>query len=133
TGAYTVSYTGATLAPGQSATVVVGSTDAAGGADNAEAGTDYTALATTTLTFTGGGATSQTVAISTISDTIVEGTEDFAITIGGQSAGSVATSQATTEIVDAVDPTYPAWSIVGSDTVGEGGSATYSVFYTGVS
>src|SRR5690606_31200824 len=124
-GQYTVSYTGATLAPGQSATVVVGSANAAGGADNATSGSDYTAL-TTTLTFTGGGATSQTVAVSTINDTIVEATEDFAVTIGGQSAGSVSTSQATTNIVDN-DASLLNWSITGSSQVTEGSAGQYTV------
>src|SRR5690606_36095718 len=58
TASYTVSYTGASLAPGITATVVLGSTDG-----TADAGSDYTALATT-LTFTGGGATARTVAVS---------------------------------------------------------------------
>src|SRR5690606_22790179 len=128
-GQYTVSYTGATLAPGQSATVVVGSASTAGGADNATSGSAYTAL-TTTLTFTGGGATSQTVRVSTIDDTIIEGTEDFAVTIGGQSAGSISTSQATTNIVDN-DASLLNWSITGSTQVTEGSAGAYTVSYTG--
>ena len=53
-----------------------------------------------TLTFTGGGATSKTVAVSTIDDTIVEGTEDYTVTLSGQSVGDLGTSQANTAIVD---------------------------------
>ena len=64
---------------------------------DAPSGTDYTALGTT-LTFTGGGPNSQTVAVSTINDTVVEGTEDYAVTIGGQTAGTISTSQANTII-----------------------------------
>ena len=81
-------------------TIVVGSN---GGfdsnLDDAQSGTDYTALGTM-LTFTGGGPNSQTVAVSTIDDTMVEGTEDYAVTIGGQTAGTIATSQADTVIID---------------------------------
>ncbi|MDZ4735807.1 MAG: hypothetical protein SGJ07_05605, partial [Rhodospirillaceae bacterium] len=70
---YTVSYTGVTLSPGQMVTISV----ATGGGfdsnpDDATPGSDYTTLGTV-LTFTGGGPTSQTVAVSTIDDTIVEG------------------------------------------------------------
>src|SRR5690606_30780941 len=66
---YTVSYTGAILAPGQTMTILVGSNGGYDGSLNdAGAGTDYTALGTT-LTFTGGGATAQTVSVATIDDT----------------------------------------------------------------
>lgn len=98
-GTYTVGYTGATLATGQTATITVATADLAGGETNATAGSDYTALSTV-LTFTGGGVTQKTVAVSTIDDTDIEGTEDFRVTIGGQSSGSLATSQANTIIVD---------------------------------
>src|SRR5690606_26189654 len=119
----------ASLAPGQSATIVVGSANAPGGADNATSGSDYTAL-TTTLTFTGGGATSQTVSVSTINDTIVEGTEDFAVTIGDQSVGNIVTSQAATNIIDDNAASLN-WSITGSSQVTEGSTGQYTVSYTG--
>jgi hypothetical protein len=98
-GTYTVGYTGVTLAPGQEATIVAATATGALTWTDATAGSDYTALSTT-LTFTGGGATEKTVAVSTIDDTDVEGTEDFRVTIGGQSIGALATSQANTIIVD---------------------------------
>ena len=80
-----MSYTGATLAPGVM-TIVVGSNGGFDGdLDDAQPGRDYTSLGTT-LTFTAGSRTSQTVAVSTIEDTVVEGTEDYAVTIGGQTA-----------------------------------------------
>ena len=120
TGTYTVSYTGATLAPGQTATITVGSTDLAGGDPNATGGTDYTSLSTV-LTFTGGGATSHTVAVSTIQDTILEGTEDYAVTIGSPSMGSVTTSQADTDIIDN-DASNLNWSVTGWFFVWKGGT-----------
>ena len=94
-----MSYTGATLAPGQVTTIIVGSN---GGFDRQiwtmrSPGRDYTSLGTT-LTFTAGGPNSQTVAVSTIHDTVVEGTEDYTVTIGGQTAGTISTSQANTII-----------------------------------
>ena len=112
-------------------TIVVGSN---GGfdsnLDDAQSGTDYTALGTT-LTFTGGGPNSQTVAVSTIDDTVVEGSEDYTVTIGGQTAGTIATSQANTVITDDGDSSLLSWTIVGSSTVSEGGTANYTVSYTG--
>ena len=98
-GTYTVGYTGATLAPGQQATVTVATASGALSWPDASAGSDYTALSTV-LTFTGGGVTATTVAVSTIDDTDVEGTEDFRVTIGGVSGGSLAVSQANTAIAD---------------------------------
>lgn len=104
-GTYTVGYTGATLAPGQQATVTVATASGALSWPDASAGSDYTALSTV-LTFTGGGATAKTVAVSTIDDTDVEGTEDFRVTIGGVSGGSLAVSQANTAIADGDDAAY---------------------------
>jgi hypothetical protein len=97
-GTFTVGYAGATLAPGQQATVTVGSASSALSWPDADAGSDYTALSTV-LTFTGGGMIEKTVSVSSIDDTEVEGTEDFRVTIGGQSAGTLGTSQANTLIV----------------------------------
>jgi hypothetical protein len=129
-GTYTVSYTGVTLAPGQTATITVASSDLTTGDPNATSGTDYTALSTI-LTFTAGSGTSQTVAVSTIQDTILEGTEDYRVTIGGQSVGNIATSQADSGIVDN-DASNLNWSVTGSSSVNEGSAGSYTVAYTGV-
>src|SRR5690606_22255760 len=96
------------------------------------AGTDYTALGTT-LTFTGGGATAQTVSVATIDDTVVEGSEDYTVTIASPTAGTVATSQANTVIADDGDSTLLSWTIAGDSSVEEGGTASYTVSYTGAS
>ncbi|MDZ4735683.1 MAG: Calx-beta domain-containing protein, partial [Rhodospirillaceae bacterium] len=127
---YTVSYTGASLAPGQTMTISVATS---GGYDSslndAAAGSDYTALGTV-LTFTGGSATSQTVAVSTIDDTVVEGSEDYSVTIDDQSVGTIGTSQSNTVITDD-DETNVTWNITGSSQVNEGDTAQYTVSYTG--
>ncbi|MEX0807473.1 MAG: Calx-beta domain-containing protein, partial [Dongiaceae bacterium] len=134
---YTVSYTGAALAPGQTVTISVATS---GGFDSslsdAAAGSDYTALGTV-LTFTGGGATAQTVAVSTIDDTVVEGSEDYTVTLAGQSAGSLGTSQANTIIDDDDDSTVFSlliWNVTGSSVVTEGEApGQYTVSYAGAS
>ncbi|MEX0808052.1 MAG: Calx-beta domain-containing protein, partial [Dongiaceae bacterium] len=101
TAGYTVSYTGATLAVGQTVTISVATGGGFDGSsvNDATAGSDYTVLGTV-LTFTGGGSTAQTVAVSTIDDTIVEGDEDFSVTLSGAGAGTIVTSQANTVIED---------------------------------
>ncbi len=98
---------------------------AAGSVDN------YRIMVLVALAFIGGGATSQTVAVSTIEDTILEGTEDFAVTIDGESVGNVTTSQVDTDILDN-DASNLNWSISGTSEVTEGGSGVYTVSYTGV-
>ncbi|QEX18958.1 hypothetical protein FRZ44_42700 [Hypericibacter terrae] len=129
-GAYTVSYTGATLAVGQTATVTVATETAAGGAPDATAGVDYTSL-TQVLTFTGGGATAQTVAVHTQDDTQVEGTEDYQVQISGQGSGTIAQPTATTNLVDN-DASNLQWTITGTTQLAEGADGTYTVSYTGV-
>ncbi|MEX1108824.1 MAG: Calx-beta domain-containing protein, partial [Dongiaceae bacterium] len=131
---YTVSYTGAALAPGQTVTISVAT---AGGFDSslndAEGGTDYTSLGTV-LTFTGGGATAHTVVVSTIDDTVVEGSEDYTVTISNPETGTLGTSQANTIIDDDGDSSLLVWNVTGSSLVTEGGAAgAYTVSYTGAS
>lgn len=122
---YTVSYTGLALGPGATETIVVASANG-----TATSGADYTAL-TATMTFTGGGATAKTAAVTIIEDTIVEGTEDFIVTIASPSDGSIAVSQVNTLIVDE-DATNLQWSVTGPTSIDEGDSGTYTVSYTGV-
>jgi len=121
---YTVSYANS-LAPGQSATIGVAS--AAGTASD---GADYTGIATT-LTFTAGGATAKTLAATVIEDTIIEGTEDFAVTLAGQSIGTIGASRVNTMIVDE-DATNLQWSVSGPTAIDEGDAGGYTVSYTGV-
>jgi Ca2+-binding RTX toxin-like protein/uncharacterized protein YegL len=96
---YTVSYTGGVLAPGQTATISVATgagTNA--GTSDATAPSDFTALGTV-LTFVG-GETSKTVSVQTIDDTLIEGTEDYSVQLSNQSAGTIGTGTAPTNIID---------------------------------
>lgn len=89
---YTISYADVALvAP---ATIAVATVDGA-----AQAGVAYTALSTV-LTFTQGGVTQKTLAVLTIEDTAVEGTEDFTVTISAQSVGTIDAGEVSTDIVD---------------------------------
>ncbi|MEX2298161.1 MAG: Calx-beta domain-containing protein, partial [Dongiaceae bacterium] len=128
---YSVSYTGATLTAGQTATITVATgNNNTSTFPNAIAGADYTAVSTV-LTFTSGTGTQRTIAVSTIQDTIVETTEDYLVTISGQSTGTVAASQANGTIVDN-DATSLQWNITGTASLNEGATGSYSVSYTGV-
>ncbi|QEX17035.1 hypothetical protein FRZ44_23310 [Hypericibacter terrae] len=129
-GTYTVSYTGATLGAGQTATITVATGVATGGESDASAGTDYTSI-NQVLTFTA-GQTAQTVAVHTTQDTIVEGTEDYQVQISGQSSGTITQPTTTTNIVDD-DATKLNWSITGTTQLTEGADGTYTVSYTGAS
>ena len=121
---YTVSYGGA-LAPDATITIEVGSADG-----SAVASADYTGVATT-LTFTDGGTTARTVAVSIIEDTLVEGTQDFTVAISGASEGEIGTSQVATAIVDD-DASSLQWTIAGPTSLDEGDEGTYTVSYSGV-
>ena len=126
---YTVTYTGGTLAPGQSATITVSTGDGHQPQyPDATSGADYDALSTV-LTFTGGGATFQTVSVEILGDTIVEGTEDYSVNLSGQSHGTIVDPTQDTDIVD--ETTGPFWNIEGQSTVAEGDNAVYTVSYNG--
>ena len=120
---YTVSYTGATLADGQTATVTVQTHEggAQEGPDKDFGGVD------TVLTFTGGDVTSQTIAVGTFSDTLVESSEDYSVDLISD-VGTTG-SGVTTEILDPPPPMV--WTLSGDSGVTEGSSATYIVSYTG--
>ncbi|MBI3343649.1 MAG: type I secretion C-terminal target domain-containing protein, partial [Gammaproteobacteria bacterium] len=94
TATYNISYTG-TLAAGQTATVNYGTVNG-----TALAGSDYTANSGT-LTFTGGGPTSQPVTVVTIDDNLAEATENFQVNLSGASANAlIGTGSANTTILD---------------------------------
>ncbi len=128
---FTVSYTGDTLAPGQTATIHVATgpgftgtfTDATPGSDYDPVGID--------LTFTGGQPTTLTVGVTTIDDTIVEGPEDYTLVLSAPSQGTIVHSPDDDVIVDNNDASNLHWSIVADSTVTEGSTATYTVGYTG--
>src|SRR5690606_9593267 len=85
------------------------------------------------LTFTAGTGTTRTFSVSVVNDATAEGREDYSVTIGNVSTGQIGFSHADTEIqVDGADgQPAPIWSIAGSSAVGEGGTAIYTVAYTG--
>jgi hypothetical protein len=127
---FTVSYTGDTLAPGQTATVHVatgpGFTTTF---PDATAGSDYTPVGFD-LTFTGGQPTALTVGVTTIDDTIVEPNEDYTLVLSSPSTGTIVHSPGDGVIIDN-DASNLHWSITADTTVTEGQTATYTVGYTG--
>ena len=124
---YTVSYNGATLENGQTAIITVATGTAGGGSPDATADTDYSSL-TTVLTFTA-GQTAQTVSVETITDTAIEGTEDYQVEISNPDKGFVSQPTVTTDILD--NGASPQWSITGTTQLNEGEFGTYTVSYTG--
>ncbi len=74
----------------------------------AVAGSDYTAVAGTTLSFTGGGAATQDASVSVSGDTVVEPDETFTITLSNAVGAVIADGQATITITnDDVAPPVP--------------------------
>src|SRR5690606_40515174 len=72
------------------------------------------------------------LSVSIFSDTILEGPEDYTVTIDSPGSGTVATSQTNTVITDDDSATVPVWTIVGTSAVIEGEApALYTVSYTG--
>src|SRR5439155_1556336 len=92
---YTVSYTGATLAPGQTALITIQTNSG-----TATESTDFDSRDNTVLTFTGGGGTSQTLSVQTTQDTLVEGTENYNVAMANPTKGTLGTSTASTNIID---------------------------------
>ncbi|MFP8967162.1 immunoglobulin-like domain-containing protein [Pokkaliibacter sp. CJK22405] len=98
-------------------------------------GTDYTSVASVTIA---AGSTSVDFDIATIDDNIAENCENFTVTLGNISAGSItaisagADDSVTTKILDESVPTDPddqtaLVSIAGPDQITEGESGTFTV------
>jgi len=127
---FTVSYTGDTLAPGQTATIHVATGPGFTGAfADATPGADYNTVGID-LTFTGGQPPSLTVGVTTIDDTVVEVPEDYTLVLSAPSTGTIIHSPGNGVILDN-DGSNLHWSIVADSTVTEGSAATYTVGYTG--
>ena len=98
----------------------------------ASAGSDYTAVASGTVTFAALSTASQTVTVPTLGDALVEGEETFTVTLTGSAlpAGvSLATATATATITD--DDALSVSVSADAGTVVEGGDATFTVEVTG--
>jgi len=118
---YTVTRTGATGA----ATI-----DFSTGGGSATAGSDYTAIASQTLTFAA-GETSKTVQVAITNDTEAEGNETVGASISGASTGAISTGTATATILD---NEQSIWSVDSAGPVNEAsGFLTFTVTRTGAS
>ncbi|MGE4011160.1 MAG: Calx-beta domain-containing protein, partial [Alphaproteobacteria bacterium] len=146
--AYNVSYSGVTLAAGQTVSINLAASlpGGAGGASNADFLqaflTDVQAainvlpapqrptLVGSTLTFGSTSNTSLTFTLNTADDNVFEGPENYTISINTPSSGSIANNSVATTIVDN-DGANIQWTLTGDQTVIEGGSAGYSVGFGG--
>ena len=114
-------------------TVIVGyATSNETGAGHATAGTDYTAVSDTLLTFTSGESLTQTIAVTTDDDTFNEPTEKFTVTLTGQDLPdlvSIGTSSAQGTITDNDGLTAAVTAVATS--VDEGETAEFTVTLIG--
>ncbi len=98
----------------------------ADGGGTATSGTDYTAITSSTLTFTA-GQTSRTIDVSVIGDTIDESDETVVVKLSSPSNATIATSTGTGTITD--DDDAPSLSI-NSPSVTEGDSGSKPLRFT---
>jgi len=100
--------------------------DAATANGSATAGSDYAAVATTTLTFDP-GETSQQFTVNVSGDTTLEGTETFFVDLGNPSGATIADDQGTGTITE--DDGVPSISI-DDVTLNEGDAGTTAFVFT---
>ncbi|MCP5380346.1 MAG: hypothetical protein H6915_08985 [Novosphingobium sp.] len=93
----------------------------------ASAGSDYTATSTQMLTFLASDS-SKTIAIPTTDDLLIENTENFTVTLSGNSAGSAIGQATGTVTINDNDATSFA---ISDASVTEGGNLVYTVTKTG--
>ena len=140
---FTVSYTGATLAEGNTVSITLafgaGATEAADFPDSFLQDIDDAIAAVpgsgitrsgSVLTFSNPAVTSLTFTLPTFNDTLFEGAEAFSVSINTPSQGSVVAPTANATIIDN-DAANIAWSIAGGGNVTEGGAPSFTVSYTG--
>ena len=120
TRSYTVTLNGATAR-----TVTVDYADS--GSGTATSGADYDALTAGTLTFTPGGAATQTIDLMVRGDTIDEENQTIIVTLSNPDNAMIATDLGTMTITD--DDAEPTLAI-NSPSVGEGDSGTATLPYT---
>ena len=121
-GTSTLSFT-VTLSAASGKTVMVDYATADG---TATAGTDYTAISTTTLTFTA-GETSKTVSVTVAGDTVTESNETVLLNLSNASNAAIADNQGSGTITN--DEAVPAIS-VNDVSVTEGNSGTATLSFT---
>ena len=109
-----------TLSPASGGEVTVGYAEGTGG--TAASGTDYTALASGTLTFAAGD-TSKTITVSVTGDTTDEPDETVVVTLGNAAGATVGTASGTGTIRD--DDAAPTVTLsLADDSIPENGGAT---------
>ncbi len=139
-GTWSVGYSGVTLAPDQTISIKIEieflTAEAADLTDDFFAALDAAiadqapGLITrtgNTLTFAAGAPTTLYFDLKAFDDNFVEGTETFKISIGGQSAGTIANDAVNTEICD---PDNPQFCVKGVEAVIEGHTACYDIGIT---
>jgi hypothetical protein len=115
-----------TLSPSATGTVTVNYASANG---TAVAPGDYTATSNT-LTFTA-GQTSKTITIATIDDSTVESSEAMSVTLSGATGGAAIGTATGTGTIDDNDTVSPANLAIGSASVTEGGTLSFTVTRSG--
>lgn len=96
---YVVYYSGATLGPGETASIQVGTGAGMSVIPDAIPGVDYDPI-NMTLTFSSGGATNITINIQTTLDVISEGKEEYSVSIYNASVGTIINPRVNTIIND---------------------------------
>ncbi len=91
----------------------------------ATSGTDYTAVASNTLTFAA-NTTTRTITVSVTGDTVDEGNETVVITLSNASAGTVISTATGTGMITDDDPKFS----INSPSVAEGDSSTTNLVFT---
>ena len=91
----------------------------------ATSGTDYTAVASNTLTFAA-NTTTRTITVSVTGDTVDEGNETVVITLSNSSSGTVISTATGTGTITDDDPKFS----INSPTVAEGDSSTTNLIFT---
>ena len=113
-----------TLTPASSGTVTVKAASANG---SATAGSDYTALPATTLTFAA-GQTSKTVTVNATGNTVVEPNETFGVNLSGATGATIFDSQGLGTILNDDGPTLRINDV--SKTEGNSGTTAFTFTVT---
>jgi hypothetical protein len=126
---YTISYTGTLTTP---VTIQIDTALGLTSTPDAIEDVDFTGEHAT-LTFNPGSPSSMPYTVHTHPDALVEGDEEFSVSLSNASQGLIGTDQVNTIITDTTPPPppEPEFSITGDRTVVEGNTASYTVSYVG--